>query len=49
MNIKLILKLLGRILLATLEGVSFSLFLFGACTMAAEWKQIKGAAWKKIF
>ncbi len=44
-----VLRMLGRILLATLEGVSFSLFLFGAFTMAAEWKQIKGAAWKKIF
>ena len=40
--------MLGRIILTTLRGVSFSLFVFGACTMFAEWKQIKGAAWKKI-
>ena len=44
-----VLRMLGRLLFATLEGVSFSLFLFGAFTMAAEWKQIRGKAWKKIF
>ena len=46
--IKSVLRMLGRILIATLQGVSFSLFIFGAFTMAAEWKQIRGAAWKKI-
>ena len=44
-----VLRMLGRLLFATLEGVSFSLFMFGAFTMAAEWKQIRGKAWKKIF
>ena len=29
--------------------MSFSLFMFGAFTLAAEWKQIRGKAWKKIF
>ena len=43
-----VIRMLGRIILTTLRGVSFSLFVFGACTMFAEWKQIKGAAWKKI-
>ena len=43
-----VMRMLGRIILTTLRGVSFSLFVFGACTMFAEWKQIKGAAWKKI-
>ena len=43
-----VLRMLGRILIATLQGVSFSLFIFGAFTMAAEWKQIRGAVWKKI-
>ena len=43
-----VLRMLGRIILTTLRGVSFSLFLFGAFTMAAEWKKIKGETWKKI-
>ena len=37
-----VIRMLGRIILTTLRGVSFSLFVFGACTMFAEWKQIKG-------
>ena len=40
--------MLGRIVLTTVKGISFSLFLFGAFTMAAEWKQIKGSAVKKL-
>ena len=43
-----VIRMLGRIILTTLRGVSLSLFVFGAFTMFAEWKQIKGAAWKKI-
>ena len=41
--------MLGRIILTTVKGISFSLFMFGAFTMATEWKQIKGSVWKKIF
>ena len=43
-----VLRMLGRIVLATVKGISFSLFMFGAFTMATEWKKIKGSAWKKI-
>ena len=43
-----VLRMLGRIVLTTVKGISFSLFLFGAFTMAAEWKQIKGSAVKKL-
>nr|WP_297175573.1 glycosyltransferase family 2 protein [uncultured Agathobaculum sp.] len=43
-----VLRMIGRILLATLQGVSFSLLMFGGFTMMTEWKRIKGAAWKKI-
>ena len=43
-----VLRMLGWILWTTLKGIWFSLFLFGAFTMIAEWKQIEGAAWKKV-
>lgn len=44
-----VMRMMARILLTTVKGISFSLFLFGAVTMAAEWKQIEGTAIKKIF
>ena len=40
--------MLGRILLLTVRGITFSLFAFGAVTMIAEWKRIAGPAWKKV-
>lgn len=44
-----VLRMLGRIIYTTVKGISFSLFMFGACTMATEWKNIRGSVWKKIF
>ena len=43
-----VLRMLGRIVLMTLKGVSMSLFLFGAFTMLTEWKKIDGSAPKKV-
>ncbi|MGO5096924.1 glycosyltransferase family 2 protein [Agathobaculum sp. LCP25S3_E8] len=43
-----VLRMLGRIVLSTVKGISFSLFMFGAFTMGTEWKKIKGSVWKKI-
>ena len=42
-------RVLGRIFWLTLRGITASLFLFGAVTMAAEWKRIAGPVHKKIF
>ena len=41
-------RMLGRILMLTVCGITFSLFAFGAVTMIAEWKRIAGPAWKKV-
>ena len=41
-------RVLGRIFWLTLRGITASLFLFGAVTMAAEWKRIAGPVHKKI-
>ncbi len=41
-------RMLGRILMLTVRGITFSLFAFGAVTMIAEWKRIAGPAWKKV-
>ena len=41
-------RVLGRIFWLTLRGITASLFLFGAATMAAEWKRIEGSTAKKI-
>lgn len=43
-----VIRMLGRIVWMTVQGISMSLFLFGAATMLVEWKKIAGAAWKKI-
>ena len=43
-----VMRMLGRILLLTVRGITFSLFAFGAVTMIAEWKRIAGPAWKKV-
>ena len=41
-------RMLGRILMLTVRGITFSLFAFGAVTMIAEWKRIAGPTWKKV-
>lgn len=41
-------RVIGRIFWLTLRGITASLFLFGAATMAAEWKRIEGSTAKKI-
>ena len=43
-----VMRMLGRILMLTVRGITFSLFAFGAVTMIAEWKRIAGPAWKKV-
>lgn len=43
-----VMRMLGRILMLTVRGITFSLFAFGAVTMIAEWKRITGPAWKKV-
>ena len=43
-----VMRMLGRILMLTVCGITFSLFAFGAVTMIAEWKRIAGPAWKKV-
>ena len=43
-----VMRMLGRILMLTVRGITFSLFAFGAVTMIAEWKHIAGPAWKKV-
>lgn len=43
-----VMRMMLRILLMTVKGISMSLFLFGAVTMAAEWKNIEGSTAKKI-
>ncbi len=44
-----VLRMLARMLALTVFGVSWSLLLFGAVTLATEWDNIKGKSWKKIF
>ena len=36
-----VMRMLGRILMLTVRGITFSLFAFGAVTMIAEWKRIR--------
>lgn len=43
-----VLRMIGRILWMTLQGVTLSLFLYGLATMLAEWKQVDGPAYKKV-
>jgi len=44
-----VLRMLVRIVVMALAGISWSLFLFGGVTLVTEWKSIKGSAWKKVF
>ncbi len=44
-----VLRMLARMTVLTLFGVSWSLLLFGAVTLLTEWGNIKGKPWKKIF
>ena len=43
-----VLRMIGHILWTTVWGIVCSLFLFGAITMAAEWKKIDGPARRKL-
>ncbi|MDY3617570.1 glycosyltransferase family 2 protein [Agathobaculum sp.] len=43
-----VVRMLLRMLWATVKGVSLMLFLYGACTMLAEWRKIDGSAAKKV-
>ena len=43
-----VIRMLGRIILTTLRGVSFSLFVFGACTMSPSGSRSRARRGKKI-